>query len=52
VTLTFHPLLVPWSRKSRAIPLLPLWAVWPQCLYKGVLYPTLLYAEEVNFKQV
>ena len=23
------PLLVPWSRKSRAIPLLPLWAVWP-----------------------
>ena len=21
-----HPLLVPWSRKSRAIPLLPLWA--------------------------
>jgi len=28
VTLT-HPLLVPWSRKSRAIPLLPLWAVRP-----------------------
>jgi len=23
------PLLVLWSRKSRAIPLLPLWAVWP-----------------------
>jgi len=23
--LTPHPLLVPWSRKSRAIPLLPLW---------------------------
>ena len=23
------PLLVPWSRKSRAIPLLPLWAVQP-----------------------
>jgi hypothetical protein len=23
------PLLVPWSRKSRAIPLLPLWAVGP-----------------------
>jgi hypothetical protein len=22
-----HPLLVPWSRKCRAIPLLPLWAV-------------------------
>ena len=27
VTLTAHPLLVPWSRKSRAIPLFPLWAV-------------------------
>jgi len=27
VTLTPHPLIVPWSRKSRAIPLLPLWAV-------------------------
>ena len=39
VTLTTHPLLVPWSRKGRAIPLLPLWAVWPVqslsalCLY-------------------
>jgi len=29
VTLTPHPLIVPWSRKSRAIPLLPLWAVRP-----------------------
>ena len=29
VTLTSHPLLVPWSRKSRAIPLLPLWAIQP-----------------------
>ena len=29
VTLTSHPLLVPWSRKSRAIPLIPLWAVRP-----------------------
>ena len=29
VTLTPHFLLVPWSRKSRAIPLLPLWAVRP-----------------------
>ena len=26
VTLTPHSLLVPWSRKSRALPLLPLWA--------------------------
>jgi len=29
VTLTSHSLLVPWSRKGRAIPLLPLWAVRP-----------------------
>ena len=29
VTLTPHPLLVPWSRKSRAILLLPLWTVRP-----------------------
>jgi len=29
VTLTPHPLLVPWSRKSRAILLLALWAVRP-----------------------
>ena len=29
VTLTPHPLLMPWSRKGRAIPLLPLWAVRP-----------------------
>ena len=28
VTLTVHPLLAPWSRKSITIPLLPLWAVW------------------------
>jgi hypothetical protein len=29
VALTLHPLLVPWLRKGRAIPLLPLWAVRP-----------------------
>ena len=29
VTLNPHPLLVPWTRKRRAIPLLPLWAVRP-----------------------
>ena len=29
VTLTPHPLLVPWSRKGRAISPLPLWAVRP-----------------------
>ena len=44
VLLTTHPLLVPWSRKSRVIPLLPLWVVRPvrslsacaetQCMYR------------------
>ena len=29
VQLTSHPLLMPWSGKSRAIPLLPLWDVRP-----------------------
>ena len=29
MTLTLHLLLVPWSRKSRVIPILPLWAVRP-----------------------
>jgi len=29
VTLTPHPLLVPWSWKGRATPLLSLWAVRP-----------------------
>jgi len=42
VTLTPHPLLVLWSRKSRVIPLLPpvgrTACTEPQCLYKGALY--------------
>jgi len=42
VTLTFDTLLVPWSRKGRAIPLLPRMGLTactePQCLYKGALY--------------
>jgi len=29
VTLTPHPLLVPWSRRVEPLPLLPLWAVRP-----------------------
>ena len=29
VTLTPHPLIVPWSRKGRAIPLISLWTVRP-----------------------
>ena len=42
VTLTLHPLQVTWSRKSTAVPLLPLLyhraCTEPQCLYKGALY--------------
>jgi len=42
VTLTLHPFLVPWSRKSRAIPLLPLWTVRPvqslSACTRGALY--------------
>ena len=42
MTPTPHPLLVPWSWKSRAIPLLPLLSstacTEPQCLYNGPLY--------------
>ena len=52
--LTPHPLLVPWSRKGRAIPQLLLWAVW---LVQGLsactrvtfiiyLYYTFLSSEE------
>ena len=41
-TLTPHPLLVPWSWKGRAIPLLPLWAVRPvqslSAYTRGALY--------------
>ena len=50
MTLTPHPLLVPWSRKRRAIPLLPLWAVRPvQSLYTGALYLTLHRAQFVLY---
>jgi len=44
VMLTPHPLLVPWSRNSRAIPLSPpphmgrTACTEPQCLYKGAPY--------------
>jgi len=42
VTLSLHPLLVPWSWKGRAIPLLPLWAVRPvqslSACTRGALY--------------
>ena len=38
--LTPHPLLVPRSWKGRAIPLLPLWAIWP---VQGCTLPYLMY---------
>ena len=45
VTLTPHPLLVPWSRKSRAITTLPMdrtVCTGPRCLYKCCTLPFLL----------
>ena len=39
VTLTPHSLLVPWSRKSIAIPLLPLWAVQSLSALQGCTLP-------------
>ena len=47
VTLTLHPLLVPWSRKGRAYISTPSMGrtacTEPQCLYKGALYFTFTY---------
>jgi len=51
VTLTTYPLLVPWSWKGTAIPLLPLWAVRPvQSLstckrvhFTDIIYQTCIY---------
>ena len=48
VTLTPHPLLVPWSRKSIAITLLSLWAVRPvqsHSAYTRVHFSLLLFVE-------
>ena len=44
VTLTPHPLLVPWSRKSRAIPLLLLWAGRPVQSYSACTVQLYLYS--------
>ena len=54
VRLTPHPLLVPWSRKSRAISLLPLWAVrsvqsLSACTWAHFTLPFICYDTEVNF---
>ena len=52
VTLTPNPFLVPWSRKSRAVPLLSLWAIWPvqslsACtrVHFTLLYPVIVLYE-------
>ena len=43
---------MPWSRRSTAIPLLPLpgrtACTEPQCLYKGALYLFTLHADELE----
>jgi len=46
------PLLVPWSRKSRAIPLLPLWAVRPVQSLSGCtrVHFTFIIIIIINFK--
>jgi len=51
VTLTPHPLLVLWSRKSRAILYPPIGrtaCTEPQCLYKGALCCTFLFVLETK----
>jgi len=53
VTLTPHPLLVAWSWKSKAIPLLPLWAVrsvqsLSACTRVHFTFPFVLYIFWVN----
>ena len=52
VTLIPHPLLVPWSWKGRAIPLLPLWAVGPvraSVPVQGCTLPYLSACTRVHF---
>ena len=53
VALTSHPLLVPWSRKSTATPLLPLWAVRPvqslgACTRVHFTFFTRVFVEELR----
>jgi len=52
-----HPLLVPWSGKGRAIPLLPLWAVRPvhslsSCTWVPFTYLTFLLVEMAFFRPI
>ena len=56
VTLTPHPLLVPWPRKSRAMPLLPLWAVrsvqsLSACIRVLFTLTFTLCVEELHYRQ-
>jgi len=51
VTPTTHPLLLPWSRKSRAIPLLPLWAVRPVQNHSASTIQLHLYSPYGPFSQ-
>ena len=60
MTLTPHQLLLPWSRKGRAIPLLPLWAVQSliSCTRVHFTLPYLtylalqLFLQQVTFQHV
>jgi DNA-binding transcriptional LysR family regulator len=51
VTLIPHLLLVPWSRKGRAIPLLPLWAVRPVQSHSACTRVHLSYENHVKFSE-
>ena len=48
VTLTTHPLLVPWSWKGRAIPLLPLRAVRPVQSLNACTRVTFIFTLHIN----
>ena len=50
VTLTLHLLLVPWSRKSRAIPLLPLWAGRPVQSLSACTRVHVYYEQQKQFR--
>jgi len=57
VTLTPHPLQVPWSRKSTAIPLLPLWAVRPvqklsACTVQGCTFHSVCFQDGAMAQEV
>ena len=52
VTLTPHPLLVSWSRKGRAIPLLPIWAVWPVHSLSACTRVHFTFYDNVSFWQL